>query len=328
VVIRVGVAGCSAFGARSMLPVLRDHPGVRLCAVASRDPARAAEYAGRFGGEPVTGYATMIARDDIDAVYLAVPNALHHGLARSALLAGRHVLAEKPLTTTAADAADLATLAGDRGLVLRENFGFLHHGQHRRVRELLRDGRLGTLRHAAFEFCFPPLPTTDIRYRPELSGGALLDIGVYAVRAMQLFLGDDVRLSGAALRIDPETGVDVSGSFLACTADGVIGTGSFGFEHTFGSRYQLWGSAGRLTVERAFTPPPGYAPTLRIVSQDRVEELTLPAEHQLRQGVSAFAEAVGEALRQGADPGHRQWAATAVRTAELTERIARIADLI
>ena len=326
-VVRVGVIGCSAFGARSMLPVFRDHPGTRLTAIASRDGAKAAEYAARFGGAPVTGYDALLRRDDVDAVYLAVPNALHHELARAALECGRHVLAEKPLTTTVADTAGLAVLAGERGLVLRENFGFLHHGQHRRVRSLVDDGRIGTLRHAAMAFCFPPLPAHDIRYRPDLGGGALLDAGVYPIRAMQYFLGDDLHVAGAVLRHDPATGVDVAGSFVACSPAGVIAEGTFGFGHTFGSRYELWGSTGRLTVERAFTPPPWYAPAVRIAGQDHAEELTLPAEHQLSQGVGAFVAAVGRAAG-GADPGHRDWAATAVRTAELIAAVQRVAHRI
>jgi len=327
-VTRFGVIGCSAFGARTMLPTLRDHPAVALRAVASRDRAKAAAYAERFGCEPVAGYENLLSRDDVDAVYIALPNALHYETARAALESGKHVLAEKPLTTSAGETAELVRLAAARGLVLRENFGFLHHGQHRRVRSMVDEGRIGRLRHLSSSFCFPPLPEDDIRYRPELGGGALLDLGVYPVRAMQFFLGDELTVTGAVLRCDPVSGVDLSGSFVAYSADGVIATGDFGFEHGFGSRYRLWGSTGQLTVERAFTPPPWYTPTLRIVSQDHVEELTLPAEHQFNACVSAFVAAVDAVRTHGHDPHHREWSATAVRTAELIDHIARIAHRI
>ncbi|MFC4057197.1 Gfo/Idh/MocA family protein [Planomonospora corallina] len=326
--LRIGVLGCSAFGDRSMLPAIRDNPAVRLVAVASRDRARAAAFAEKFRCEPVTGYRNLIRRTDVDAVYVALPNALHHEWARAALEAGKHVLSEKPLAVTVRETVALARLAGERGLVLRENFGFLHHGQHRRVRALLDEGRIGRLRHLEASFCFPPLPDGDVRYRPELGGGALLDVGVYPVRAMQYFLGDDLTVAGAVLRRDPRSGVDVAGGFVAHSADGVIATGNFGFEHGFGSRYRLWGSTGQIIVERAFTPPPWYTPTLRIVSQNHVEELTLPAEHQLNAGLTAFAGAVEAARAHGHDPHHREWAATAVRTAELTARIGEAARRI
>ncbi|GAA4196977.1 Gfo/Idh/MocA family oxidoreductase [Streptosporangium oxazolinicum] len=326
--LRIGVIGCSSFGARTMLPAIRDTPAAHLAAVASRDRDRAAAFAGRFGCDPVVGYENLLSRDDIDAVYIALPNALHHEMALAALECGKHVLGEKPLTTTVRDTVELARTAAARGLVLRENFGFLHHGQHRRVRSLVAEGRIGPLRHFTSSYCFPPLPEDDVRYRSELGGGALLDLGVYPLRATQFFLGDDLTVVGAVLRRDPVSGVDVSGSFVACSPDGVIATGDFGFEHGFGSRYRLWGGTGQLTVERAFLPPSWYAPTLRVVSQDRVEELTLPAEHQFSASVGAFVAAVDAARAHGHDPGHREWSATVVRTAELVAHIDETAHRI
>ncbi|WP_368733000.1 Gfo/Idh/MocA family protein [Streptomyces alkaliphilus] len=326
--LRMGVIGCSAFGGRTMLPAIRDTPGTTLAAVASRDRARAVAFADRFRCDPVVGYENLLSREDIDAVYIALPNALHHEAALAAMESGKHVLAEKPLTTTVGDTVELCRTAAEEGLVLRENFGFPHHGQHRRVRSLVDDGRIGRLRHMEGSFCFPPLPGNDIRYRSDLGGGALLDVGVYPVRAMQYFLGDDLTVTGAVLRHDPVSGVDVSGGFTACSPDGVIASGTFGFEHSFGSRYRLWGSTGQLTVERAFTPPPWYTPTLRIVSQDHTEELTLPAEHQLGSCVKAFADAVGVARERGHDPAHGEWSTTAVRTAELVAGIAATAHRI
>ncbi|MBN3933103.1 Gfo/Idh/MocA family oxidoreductase [Streptomyces verrucosisporus] len=311
-----------------MLPAIRDTPATVLTAVASRDRAKAESFARKFGCDPVVGYEDLLSRQDIDAVYVALPNSLHHEMAAAALECGKHVLAEKPLATTVRETADLVRLADARGLVLRENFGFLHHGQHRRALSLVREGRIGGLRHFTSAFCFPPLPGDDIRYRPDLGGGALLDAGVYPVRATQYFLGDDLTVTGAVLRCDPVSGVDVSGSFVACSADGVIATGDFGFEHGYGSRYRLWGGTGQLTVERAFTPPPWHAPTLRVVSQNLVEELTLPAEDQMSAGLSAFAAAVGTARARGRDPHHRKWAATAIRTAELVARIGEIAHRV
>lgn len=326
--LRVGVIGCSTFAERSMIPAIRDTPDTLLTAVASRDRAKAAAFGEKFHCEPVVGYENLLARQDIDAVYIALPNALHYEFAMASLESGKHVLVEKPLTVSVQETVELTRTAADRGLVLRENFGFLHHGQHRRVMSLVREGRIGRLQHFASSFCFPPRPKDDVRYRPELGGGALLDIGVYVVRVTQYFLSGDLTVAGAVLRRDPASGVDVSGSFVASSPDGVIITGDFGFEHSYGSRYRLWGTTGQLTVERAFTPPPWHSPTIRLVSQDHVEELTLPAEHQLSSSVSAFAAAAETARALGYDPQHREWAAAAIRTAELVTDIHETAHWI
>jgi dTDP-3,4-didehydro-2,6-dideoxy-alpha-D-glucose 3-reductase len=321
--LRLGVIGCSSFGGRSMLPAIRENPDAVLVAVASRDHAKAAAYASRFDCEPVTGYESLLSRVDIEAVYVALPNALHYELTLAALESGKHVLCEKPLTTSVKETIELVRVAAERGLVLRENVGFEHHGSHRRVKALVSDGRVGRLRHVAASFCYPPMPETDVRYRMELGGGALLDAAFYPIRAMQYFLGDELTVAGAVLRRDSVSGVDVSGSFVAHTPDGVIATGDFGFEHSFAARYRLWGSTGALTVERAFSPPPTFAQTARIVSQDHAEEITLRAEHQLSNGVSAFAAAV-----RGNDSDHERWTTKAIRTAEILASINEVAHWI
>jgi NDP-hexose-3-ketoreductase len=319
--IRVGVLGASGVSRRRMLPALRDDPGTAIAAIASRDPAKAGRFAAEFGGEAVHGYQALLSRDDVDAVYISVPNALHHRWTAAALAAGKHVLCEKPLTTRAEDTRELLAAAAERQLVLRDNFAFVHHGQHRAVRELIGGGRLGEVRHVSAAFCFPPLPAGDVRYRPDLGGGALLDTGVYGIRLAQLLLGDDLAVAGAALRVDPATGVDVSGSALLTSPGGVMVHAMFGFVHNYGAFYQVWGSAARLTVDRPFTPPAGTAPVLRIDEQNHAEELVLPAEEQYGNGVAAFAAAICA----GWADGHATYAATAERTAEIVDRVALVA---
>ncbi|WP_309231645.1 Gfo/Idh/MocA family oxidoreductase [Nocardia sp. SYP-A9097] len=319
--VRIGVLGAASVAWRRMLPALAAAAGVEITALASRELARATRFTDRFGGVPVRGYAELLARPDVDAVYLALPNGLHHEWAAAALRAGKHVLGEKPLTTEAAATADLLRLAGQRNLVLRENFTPAHHPMHGVVRDLLAGGRLGVLRHLTGSFCFPPLPGGDVRYRADLGGGALLDAGVYPLRLAQLLLGDEDRLevSGAVLRIDPASGVDVSGSALLVTRSGVIVTAEFGFEHSYASRYQLWGAAARLAVDRAFTPPPEHRPVLRIDEQDHTEETVLAAADQYACTATAFATAV-RAARSGA-PATAPDAAATLRTAELVDEI-------
>ncbi|MFH8563251.1 Gfo/Idh/MocA family protein [Streptomyces sp. NPDC017988] len=319
--LRVGVLGASSVAARRTLPALRDVPDTVVAAIASREREKAERFAADFDCEAVHGYEPLLQRDDIDAVYVSVPNSLHHTWVNAALEAGKHVLSEKPLTTGAADTGALARVAAERGLVLRENLAFVHHGLHRRVAELVAQGRIGRLRHVDAAFCFPPLPAHDVRYRPELGGGALLDAGIYPVRLAQYFLGDDLTVAGAVLHDDPASGVDVAGSAVLAASAGQIATVGFGFVHTYGSRYTLWGSEARLTVDRAFTPPATMAPVVRIEEQNRTEELVLPAEHQFAGSVAAFAAAVRETASTGVDSGHPAWAATTVRTAELLDAI-------
>ncbi|QIS20453.1 Gfo/Idh/MocA family protein [Nocardia terpenica] len=326
--VRFGVLGAASVAWRRMLPALSGLPGIEIAAVASRDLAKATRFTDRFGGVPVHGYDELLARPDVDAIYLALPNGLHHQWAAAALRAGKHVLGEKPMTTSAADTEDLLRLAERRNLVLRENFAFAHHPLHGVVSDLLDRGRLGALRHLTGSFCYPGRPADDVRNRADLGGGALLDAGVYPLRLAQYLLGDKDRLevTGAVLRVDRGSGLDVSGSALLVARTGVIVTAEFGFEHSYASRYQLWGAGARLTVDRAFAPPPQHRPVLRIDEQDHTEELVLAAADQHAGSAAAFADAV-RATRYGAPGGPRDAAAT-LRTAELVDEIRAIARRI
>ncbi|MBP2473497.1 putative dehydrogenase [Crossiella equi] len=244
------------------------------------------------------GYAEVLARPDVDAVYVPLPAALHAEWVERALRAGKHVLVEKPMTTGEEHTRALAVLAAARGLVLRENYMFLHHSLHQRVAELVEKGVIGELRSFSSVFAIPPRPPEDIRYRPGLGGGALHDVAGYPIRAAQHFLGPELTAVGAGLRVDPELGVDLSGGALLLRPDGVTAHVTFGLEHHYSSAYELLGSLGRISVDHVFTPPPGHRPTVRIDRQDHTECLSLEPDDQFANTLTAFAHAV----RTGAPP--------------------------
>ncbi|WP_280334884.1 Gfo/Idh/MocA family protein [Nocardia wallacei] len=315
--IRLGVLGCADVARRKTLPALEQVPDLSLVALASRELDKAETFSARFGGEPVAGYDALLARTDIDAVYIPLPPSLHAHWARRALHAGLHVLVEKPLATTKAEACAAASAAVEQDLVLAENFAFLHHSLHATVTQLVTDGVIGELRALTADFGFPPLPDGDIRYRPELRGGALYDAGVYPIRAAQLFLGPQLELLGAMLRMSPKHGVDIGGSALLASPTGVTAQLTFGFAHDYRCAYTLWGERGRISVHRAFTPPDDLAPIVRIGRQGVVEERRLRPDTQFRNSLVAFARAV--ATGRGTD------VAALVRQAELVEAIATTA---
>ncbi|MFF3752525.1 Gfo/Idh/MocA family protein [Streptomyces sp. NPDC002018] len=290
--LRIGVLGCAGIARRRMLPAFRACPGTELVAIASRDGRRARETAAEAGCEPVHGYAELLARPDIDAVYVPLPAALHERWVRAALEAGKHVLGEKPLTTDPAATAALAALAASSGLALRENVMFVHHSQHAAVRHLVADGAIGEVRAFRAAFTVPRLPDGDIRYDPALGGGALWDTGVYPVRAALHFLGEDLDVVGATLvRGGPGRAVDTAGAALLRDAAGVGAQLTFGLDHAYRSGYELWGSTGVLTVDRAFTPPAGMPPRVRLERGAATTEIDLPADDQVLRTVADFADA-------------------------------------
>ncbi|MGW4055366.1 Gfo/Idh/MocA family protein [Streptomyces sp. NPDC004779] len=290
--VRLGVIGCASIARRRMLPAFAASPLVDLVAVASRDAAKAAASAREYGCRAVHGYAALLEDEEIEAVYVPLPAALHGEWTEAALRAGKHVLAEKPLTTRRERTAGLLRLARERGLALMENVMFLHHSQHASVRALLADGAIGELRSFRAEFTIPRQPAGDIRYRSELAGGALWDTGVYPVRAALHFLPSPPEVVGAALAGGPRDEVDTSGAAVLRTPDGVVAQLAFGLDHGYRNTYELCGSEGRIVVDRAFTLPAGRRPAIRLERGSEAREIDLPADCQVTNTVTAFATAV------------------------------------
>ncbi|WP_327371094.1 Gfo/Idh/MocA family protein [Streptomyces sp. NBC_01217] len=315
--LRVGVIGCAGIAVRRMLPAFAADPGIEIAAVASRDPAKARQVAERFGCRPVHGYDALLERDDVQAVYVPLPAALHAEWTEAALKTGRHVLAEKPLSTDRRRTAELLELAGAQGLVLMENVMFVHHHRHRAVRRLVADGAIGELRSFRAAFTIPPLPDGDIRYDPELGGGALADVGVYPLRAALHFLGLELDVVGARFVRGAGRRVETSGAALLSTPGAVTAQITFGMDDAYRSAYELWGSEGSITVDRAFTPPADHVPVIGLHRGGKTEEIRLEPHDQVAATVAAFAAAV----RTGPLPDPR----ATLRQAELLDDTRRSA---
>jgi NDP-hexose-3-ketoreductase len=290
--LRVGLMGCADIALRRMLPAMTAVPDVELVAVASRDATKAADTARRFGARPVHGYRALLDLDDVEAVYVPLPLALHARWVEAALLAGKHVLAEKPLTADTAATRRLVESAAERGLVLMENVMFVHHRQHTAVHALLAEGVIGEPRSFHAAFAVPRRPDHDIRYAAELGGGALWDTGVYPIRAALHFLGPDLEVAGATLESGPGREVDTWGAALLRTSRGVTAHLTFGLDNAYTSAYALWGSEGKIILDRAFSPPAGHRPTLRVEHPSGVEEIFVEPDDQVANAVAAFAAAV------------------------------------
>jgi predicted dehydrogenase len=296
--VRVAVLGCADIAVRRMLPGFAAHPDTEIAVVASRSLEKARQAAERFGGRAVQGYAEALDLAEVDAVYVPLPASLHDRWVQAALDAGKHVLAEKPLTTNAVRTGELLDLARDRGLALMENVMFVHHPRHEAVRRLVADGAIGEVRALHAAFAIPPRAEADIRHQPELGGGALLDVGLYPLRAALHFLGPRLEVVGVQLTSGRGRRVETSGAVVLRTPDGATAQLTFGIEHAYLSRYELWGGTGRITVDRAFTPPADLAPVIELHRGGDREEIRLAAHDQTAATISAFVAAV----RAGAAP--------------------------
>ncbi|MFJ3196999.1 Gfo/Idh/MocA family protein [Streptomyces griseoviridis] len=325
--VRIGVLGCADIARRRLLPAMAASGETEVAAVASRDEEKAARTAMPYGCRVVADYAELVSLPDVEAVYVPLPVALHAEWVAAALRAGKHVLAEKPLTTDPDRARALFALARDRRLVLRENVMFVHHAQHAAVRRLVADGAIGEPRSFAAAFEVPRRPAGDIRLVPELGGGALWDVGVYPVRAALHFLGAGLRVAGAVLSPGPGgPGVDLAGGVLLTSPAGVHAHLDFGLDHGYRSAYELRGDEGRISVDHAFTPAADHRPVLRVTRGTASRRVVLEPDDQVANSVREFARAV-RAARPGGPPGPAGRAEeAALLQAELLADVRRAAE--
>ena len=195
---------------------------VDVTAVASRDGATAQAYASEHGLERGHGsYEALLEDAEVDAVYISLPNGMHHEWTMRALEAGKHVLCEKPYSRHPAEVEEAFDAAAAAGRVLTEAFMYRHHPQTAKARALVEDGAIGPLRLLRASFSFPLDDATNVRLRPELDGGALMDVGCYCVSGLRLLGGEPERVVGE--QVLSETGVDATMFGTLSFAGGLVG---------------------------------------------------------------------------------------------------------
>jgi predicted dehydrogenase len=235
-----------------MVPGFRVAENAVLAAVASRTAEKAEQTATKHGIPQAYGsYDALLADETLDAVFIPLPNTQHAEWTERALRAGKHVLCDKPMAMTLAEAERVAALAEAQHLRLMEGFMYRHHPQHTPVWDALNTGTIGNLRHYRGVFTYTAAHDPgNIRWQPSLGGGALLDVGVYPVNGARWFFGEEpVAVTGSCVIAH---GVDRQTSALLEFADGRTASILCGFDQAFCSQYELVGDRGRIVAERGF----------------------------------------------------------------------------
>ena len=180
---------------RKVIPAVHASEKTELLAVASRDQARAEEYAREWKIERAYGsYEALLEDADVDVVYISLPNSLHCEWSIRAVEAGKHVLCEKPMSRHLDDVEAAFDAAAKNGRFLMEAFMYRHHPQTERLRQLVGEGAIGDLRVVRSCFSFSLYDTENIRLRTDVEGGSLMDVGCYCVSGSRLLAGEPERV--------------------------------------------------------------------------------------------------------------------------------------
>jgi predicted dehydrogenase len=297
-----GVLSTAKIGIQHVIPAMLSSPLVELRGIASRSLPAAQEVARSMGIAQAYGsYEELLADPAIEAVYNPLPNHLHVPLTLQAAAAGKHVLCEKPVALSAAEAETLRTAAAR--VHIEEAFMVRHHPQWQRARELVRAGRIGELQAVQVFFSYFNDQPGNIRNQPSLGGGALYDIGCYAVLAGRYLFEREPRRAISLVDRDPQLGTDRLTSALLDFGGGrqlnfTVSTQSVRFQ-----KVQVVGTAGRIELFIPFNAARGEQMHLALdegglLDGSSVTVETLPAADQYRLQVEAFCRRV----RDGTSP--------------------------
>lgn len=292
--LRFGILSTAKIGRELVVPAIQDAENCVVTAIASRDLAKARAMAERFSVPHAFGsYEEMLASDAIDAVYIPLPTSQHVEWTIRAADAGKHVLCEKPIALHASEIASLIKARDRNGVVVSEGYMVTYSPVWRKVRDLLREGAIGRLRHVQGAFTYFNRDPGNMRNVPELGGGGLPDIGVYPTITTRFATGrEPVRVQASTER-DPEFGTDIYSSVRADFGD---------FELSFYVSTQLahrqimvfHGDKGFIEVKSPFNADRYGAEEIELTNQNhsQSQHFRFQDARQYKCEVEAFSRAV------------------------------------
>jgi xylose dehydrogenase (NAD/NADP) len=295
--LRWGILGAARINER-LMPAIVDAGNAELLAIASRRPGAAAETLAKYapqqpGVKTYDHLEALLDDEEIDAVYLPLANREHAEWAVRAVQRDKHVLVEKPMALSVADIEAIEAAAQRHRVTVMEGFMYRFHPQHERVRELIDSGLIGEVRAVRTEYSFMMRPARLYRLAEsaERGGGALWDIGPYAIHSARLWFDrDPVAVTAIAKYV--ESGADVTTSGVLDFGDGRHAHFDLSFECGRRSEYAVMGTRGGVKCHTVWQLP-GDVPVVSWWTEDGHHcEERLPAANHFKLEIEHFSESV------------------------------------
>jgi predicted dehydrogenase len=251
----IAVVGIGNHARKNILPAVSQCSRLNLVGLYSRNRDIVREESERYGCVAYASEEDLAEDRRVQVAFLCLPVGLHAKSALRLLNHGKHVWCEKSLASNPEDWEKMVATAEKSDLSLCETFMFLYHPQFQRMMSVLRSGRLGALCTISASFGYPHFSRENIRYSPELGGGALLDAGCYPVRAVMEIAGTLPTASYSSLIVGGPYSVDTGGAAMMTFPAGVHAFLDWGMGRSYRNQIEIWGEKGEMLVERAFSKP-------------------------------------------------------------------------
>ncbi len=294
--LRWGILGAARVNER-LMPAIVEAANAELVAIASRRPGAAAQtlaqYAPQQQARTYDKLEALLADQEVDAVYLPLANHEHAEWALRAIKHGKHVLCEKPMALTEADIDAIQAAAQRHNVTVMEGFMYRFHPQHDKVRELIQSGLIGEIRsvRSSYSFMMRPARLYRLAESVENGGGAMWDIGCYAIHSARMFF-DEPALSVTAIAKYTDSGADTATSGIIDFGDGKYAHFDFSFERARRCEYEIIGTKGGIKCHNVWAMP-GDMPLISWWTEDgEAVEDWLPAANHFRLEIEHFSNCV------------------------------------
>ncbi len=295
--LRWGILGAARVNDK-LMPAIVEAENAKLVAIASRRPGAAAETLQKHApnetdAEALDDPQALLARDDIDAIYLPMANEEHAEWALKAIDHGKHVLIEKPMALHVADIDAIDAAARANNVTVMEGFMYRFHTQHDFVRDLIDSGKIGEVRTVKTAFAFPMKPARLYRINRDIAdgGGAMWDIGPYAVHTARHWFDNEPVAATAMAKLN-EHGADVSLSGIFDFGDGRYGHFEMSFEHARRSVYEIIGTKGGITCHTVWQPHDEQPLISYWTDAGESETVSLPMANHFNREIEHFSDCI------------------------------------
>ncbi|WP_282935401.1 Gfo/Idh/MocA family oxidoreductase [Paenibacillus sp. RC67] len=303
--LRWGVLGCAGIAKRAVIPGIQQSQTGVVAAIASRGEDKAKETAAQLNIPTYYGsYEALLADDQIDAVYIPLPNHLHKEWTIRAAEAGKHVLCEKPFALNAEEAEEMKAACAKAGVKLAEAFMYRHHPRYAMIKDIMQSGEIGTIRGIRGAFTFNNAKdANNVRYKQFMGGGSLYDVGVYPISAARFLLEQEPQAATVHAFFSPEHDhVDMMASGLLEFADGVALTFDCGMWAAGRNVLEVLGTEGRIEVPSAYVVRQNEDDHFFVTVKGERREVTVPYVNQYALQADDMGRSVLEGKQQRFEP--------------------------
>ncbi|MEK8131224.1 Gfo/Idh/MocA family oxidoreductase [Paenibacillus filicis] len=293
--LRWGILGCAGIAFRAVIPGIKQSELGEVSAIASRSLEKAQEAAARLDIPRAYGsYEELLADEQIDAVYIPLPNHLHREWTIKAAQAGKHVLCEKPAALTASETEEMVAACAEAGVIFAEAFMYRHHPRYRMIREIIAAGEIGELRAIRGTFTFNSSGSTgNVRFSRDMGGGSLYDVGCYPISAARLVLGQEPEaVTVQAFFSEQHDHVDMMASGLVEFPGSVGLTFDCGMWAAFRNTLEILGTDGTIELPSAYVGPTDAGANFFVTAKGERREVEVPVVNHYALQADSIARTV------------------------------------